>query len=511
MGLSKSKYTLFCQCPKALWLKTFDPDKATVDPSVEARFAAGNDVGDLAMGMFGDFVEVTVKNADGSLDLGAMITKTQDCLAQGVKNICEASFSFNDDEFGTNYCAVDILHKQDGGYAIYEVKSSTGNDTPKKNKPEDLLKYARDIAYQKWVLEKCGIKVTGTYLVRLYTEYVLDGELDINNLFHITDMKELVAEESVKVENNVRLAVKVLAEKNEHICDIGECCKKPYPCAFWAYCSKHIPANSVFNLYKMSFNDSLKLYNQGIVTFDDVAKVKLTDKQQIQVESTLNDTIIINKEGIRKFLTKLSYPLYFLDFETEQPVLPKFQGTSPYQQIPFQYSLHWIEHEGGELKHTEFLGNGVDDPRRALAEQLCKDIPMDVCTTAYNKSFECTRLKELAEAFPDLAEHLLNIADHIVDLLDPFQGGYYYAPAMDGSFSIKKVLPALFPDEPALDYHNLTGGVQNGGDAMTIYPQMGTMTPEERDKTRKALLEYCRLDTFAMVKVWEKLREVSAR
>lgn len=511
MGLSKSKYTLFCQCPKALWLKTYDPDKATVDPSVEARFAAGNDVGDLAMGMFGDFVEVTVKNAVGSLDLEAMITKTQDCLAQGVKNICEASFSFNDDEFGTNYCAVDILHKQDGGYAIYEVKSSTGNDTPKKNKPEDLLKYARDIAYQKWVLEKCGIKVTGTYLVRLYTEYVLDGELDINNLFHITDMKELVAEESVKVENNVRLAVKVLAEKDEHICDIGECCKKPYPCAFWVYCSKHIPANSVFNLYKMSFNDSLKLYNQGIVTFDDVAKVKLTDKQQIQVESTLNDTVIINKEGIRKFLTKLSYPLYFLDFETEQPVLPKFQGTSPYQQIPFQYSLHWIEHEGDELKHTEFLGNGVDDPRRALAEQLCKDIPMNVCTTAYNKSFECTRLKELAEAFPDLAKHLLNIADHIIDLLDPFQEGYYYAPAMDGSFSIKKVLPALFPDDPTLDYHNLTGGVQNGGDAMNIYPQMGTMTPEEREATRNALLEYCKLDTFAMVKVWEKLREVSAR
>ena len=509
MGLSKSKYTLFCQCPKALWLKTYDPDKATVDPSVEARFAAGNEVGDLAMGMFGDFVEVTAKNADGSLDLGAMITKTQDCLAQGVENICEASFSFNDDEFGANYCAVDILHKQDGGYAIYEVKSSTGNDTPKKNKPEDLLKYARDIAYQKWVLEKCGIKVTGTNLVRLYTEYVLNGELDIKKLFHITDMKELVAEESVKVENNVRLAVKVLAEKDEHICKIGECCKKPYPCAFWAYCSKNIPANSVFNLYKMSFNDSLKLYNQGIVTFDDVAKVKLTDKQQIQVESTLNDTVIINKEGIRKFLTKLSYPLYFLDFETEQPVLPKFQGTSPYQQIPFQYSLHWIEHKGGELKHTEFLGNGVDDPRRALAEQLCKDIPMDVCTTAYNKSFECTRLKELAEAFPDLAEHLLNIADHIVDLLDPFQGGYYYAPAMDGSFSIKKVLPALFPDDPTLDYHNLTGGVQNGGDAMNIYPQMGTMTPEEREATRQALLEYCGLDTFAMVKVWEKLVEVS--
>jgi hypothetical protein len=144
---------------------------------------------------------------------------------------------------------------------------------------------------------------------------------------------------------------------------------------------------------------------------------------------------------------------------------------------------------------------------RALAEQLCEDIPMDVCTLAYNKAFECTRIKEMAQAFPDLAEHLTNIQEHIADLLVPFQQGAYYLPSMKGSFSIKVVLPALFPDDPSLDYHNLEGCVHNGSEAMNIFPEIQYMTPEEQAKTRKSLLAYCCLDTFAMVKVWMKLCE----
>ena len=134
---------------------------------------------------------------------------------------------------------------------------------------------------------------------------------------------------------------------------------------------------------------------------------------------------------------------------------------------------------------------------------------MNVCTTAYNKAFECTRLTELAEVFPDLAEHLLNIRDHIIDLLVPFQSGWYYAPAMDGSFSIKSVLPALFPNDPELDYHNLPGSVHNGGEAMSIFPKIKDMTLDEQKAARQSLLKYCELDTYAMVKVWQKLREVA--
>ena len=213
-------------------------------------------------------------------------------------------------------------------------------------------------------------------------------------------------------------------------------------------------------------------------------------------------------DQIRNFLRTLSYPLYFLDFETMQPAIPQFPGTVPYQQIPFQYSLHYIERADGELKHKEYLAVSGEDPRRGIAEALVRDIPLDVCVTAYNKSFECTRLKELAQAFPDLSAHLLSIEKNIVDLLIPFQNGYYYNRAMGGSFSIKSVLPAVFPDDPELDYHNLEG-VHNGSEAMDIFPKIQYMGPAEQEKTRHDLLKYCELDTYAMVKLWQELARVA--
>ena len=132
---------------------------------------------------------------------------------------------------------------------------------------------------------------------------------------------------------------------------------------------------------------------------------------------------------------------------------------------------------------------------------------MGACTVVYNDTFEKSRLKEMAEIYPDLRDHLMSIHDGICDLLVPFRAGHYYLPAMGGSFSIKSVLPALFPNDPDLDYHNLPGNVHNGGEAMTVFPQIQTMVQTEADATRQALLQYCNLDTWAMVKVWQKLKE----
>ena len=363
------------------------------------------------------------------------------------------------------------------------------------------------MAYQKWVLEKCGVNVTGTFLVCLNSDYVREGELDLQKLFVINDMGELIANEYDKVENGQAAAKKLLQQEEEPTMDIWEGCKKPYDCAFYQYCSRHLPSPSVFDLYRMRFSDKLKYYRQGLVTYDDIKNEKLTPVRRIQVDSVLANTPHIESDKIQEFLDTLTYPMYFLDFETMQQVVPEYDGTKVYQQITFQYSLHIIEKEGGELIHKEHLGISGTDPRRALAEQLCQDIPMNVCTLAYNKAFECTRIKELAEWYPDLAEHLLNIKDNIKDLLDPFAAGYYYLPSMGGSFSIKVVLPSLFPNDPALDYHNLEGCVHNGSEAMTIFPQIQFMEPEEQLATRKALLQYCCLDTFAMVKIWEKLKD----
>ena len=454
--------------------------------------ATGNQVGDLAMGLFGEFTEVTVMKDDGRPDISAMIEQTQKCLKSGVDNICEASFSYEG-----LYCAVDILRKQGEGHAIYEVKSST----------HEAEIYGVDIAYQKYVLEHCGVTVTGTYLVCINSDYIRGQELDITQLFKIADMSEWVALETPLIPSRLKLAEKTLALQEEPAYDIGEHCANPYDCAYWGYCSRHLPAPSVFDLYRLSGKKKWEYYRQGMVSYEDLLyAAKLNDKQLRQIQFRLSDCgNYVDKGGIQSFLNTLSYPIYFLDFETMQLAIPQFPGTKPYQQIPFQYSLHYIEAPGGELKHKEFLAESGEDPRRAIAESLCRDIPRNVCVTAYNKDFECGRIKELAAQFPDIADHLMNIQENIRDLLTPFQSGYYYNRAMGGSFSIKSVLPALFPDDPSLDYHNLEG-VHNGSEAMTIFPKIKDMPPETATETRKNLLAYCKLDTYAMVKVWEALK-----
>lgn len=501
ISLSKSKYCNFWQCPKMEWLNRYKPEEKTEDASLDAILRRGNEIGDLAMGLFGDYVEVTTYT-DDKLDISAMIKCTNEELAKGTEIICEASFFHNG-----LYCAVDILKKEDRGYAIYEVKSSSEDG----NNPEPKAVYIADIAYQRYVLEKCGINVTSTNLITINKNYIRGEKLDIHELFLIINVNDLVETEIKTVDANLNRAENILNSEDEPAFDISERCRDPYGCQFWNYCTKDIPENSVFDLYRMAFSKKLELYRAGIIGYPNLlSSGRIVNSTQIrQMEYALEDKgTYIEKENIKAFLDTLSYPLYFLDFETMQPAVPQFPGTKPYQQIPFQYSLHYIEKEDAELKHKEFLAVSGEDPRREIAEALCRDIPMDVCTTAYNKSFECTRLKELADTFPDLAEHLLNIRDHIVDLLVPFQSGFYYNKAMGDSFSIKSVLPAIFPDDPELDYHNLEG-VHNGSEAMNIFPQIQFMESEEQEKARRNLLKYCELDTYAMVKVWQELVNVT--
>jgi hypothetical protein len=546
-GLSKSRYTAFCQCPKNLWLKVCKPEEAIVDAGVQARFEQGNVVGDLAMQLFGDFKEAHAELPDGRLDLAKMVEQTHQWMEDGVENIAEASFTYEREHRVENvlldpdkpsfktwkeshYCAVDILRKTPDGWAIYEVKSTS---FPEFNGQEAKLeKYAPDIAYQKWVLTQCGVNVTGTYLVCLNSDYVRQGALDIQQLFVVNDMKAMVDNEYLKVQARVSQALKVLKSEQEPDLDLSECCMKPYGCAFLGYCKRQhgVPSPSVFDIYGgkgrggFSFKKKLDCYHQGQITFEDLRSTDIGPIQNMQIEAALTGKEFINPEGIRKFLDQLTYPLYFLDFETMQDAVPQYDGAKVYAQITFQYSLHIKEmpdrirvtdgprplrmKAGKSPIHKEYLApSDGKDPRRKLAEQLCKDIPKDVCTLAYNKQFECGRIMELAALYPDLSDHLTNIANNIKDLIDPFRAGDYYVPAMGGSFSIKSVLPALFPGDPELDYHNLDDRCQNGGDAMTIFPRIKDMEPEEAEASRQALLNYCKLDTWAMVKVWEKLKE----
>ena len=494
MKLSKSKYTRYCQCPKMLWMDTYKKECGVEDPSLVRRFAEGNEVGDLAMGLFGDFVETTACTDDGKLDIPAMLKNTKKYLAQGVENICEAAFSKNN-----CYCAVDILHKTAQGYDICEVKSST----------EIKEIYLCDVAYQKWVLESSGLNIGRVFIAYINNKYVRSGEVDIHKLFTVEDVTDKLPPYYAAVSANCADALNYLKQEDEPRMPLGAHCSSPYDCPYWQYCSRNLPKPNVFDLYRLGAKKAEGYYKEGIISFDEVIKsgIPLNAMQRRQAEfETFDLPTHIDKPGIRAFLETLTYPLYFLDFETFQTCVPLYDGIRPYQQVPFQYSLHCFLEKDGELCHSEFLADEDGDPRRALAEHLVADIQQDACVLAYNKAFECTRLKELAAAFPDLSEHLLKIEGNIRDLLDVFCDGFVYDRAMGGSLSIKSVLPALFPNSPELDYHNLED-VHNGTEATAAFLSLRSMEKGEREKLRASLLAYCKLDTMAMVLLWQRLKE----
>ena len=497
MNLSKTRYCNYASCPKNCWLAVHNPAAATTDEMAEQRKMDGHRVGELAKTLFGTpDDDITVLKENGEQDLAQMVEITKELIASGKETICEAAFSYNG-----CYCAVDILHKENGGYAIYEVKSSTA----------EKERYVYDIAYQKYVLEHCGVRVTGVYLANVNNRYVFDGTLEVEQYFRKLDYSEKIAEHLYLVEANCEKAMALLDEKDEPASAFKSSCEK---CEFWEHCTKGLPRTSILHI-SGTFPKGTKLtkwdlYRDGIATFEDALKkgILLTDKQKMQIDHALNERgTYIDKVQLQKFLSSLSYPLYFLDFETIKPVIPEIVGTNPYQEIPFQYSLHYIEHEGGEVQHTEFLGEPEGDPRRALAEKLCADIPKDVCTLAYHASVERGIVRKLAEQFPDLSERLRNVEANVRDLEEPFEKQFYYKRAMGRFSSIKVVLPAVFPNRPDLDYHNLDG-VHNGNDAMSVYSKLKELPPEERAQTRQSLLKYCWLDTYAMVELWQELVRV---
>jgi hypothetical protein len=488
-GLSKSRYCSGVQCPKMLWLRENKPEAYDASCMNQSVLDSGLEVGDLAMGLFGDFVEVPYDKP------GEMAKATIPLMEQNVPVIAEASFSYDG-----LFCSVDILKRLgDKEVAIYEVKSSTG--------VSDI--YRQDAAFQYYILQNLGYTVVSCNIVYINNRYIRHGELDIHQLFTIVDITEDAKRLQSTVRDNIAHIRSYMEQATEPSDDIGMHCFSPYNCGFWGHCTKHLPKPNVFDVGGIHKDKAIEYYRKGMASFEALDKSDvLSASQYMQIEHEVHPCPPrADIKNIKAFLNKLTYPIYFFDFESFQPAVPPYDDTHPFQQIVFQYSLHYIEYEGGPLMHKEFLAYPGSDPRRALAEQMCSDIPKDVCVVAYNMSFERTQTKGLAELYPDLREHLMNIYDHFVDLMVPFRSKWYYCRAMQGSYSIKYVLPALFPDDPELDYHNLEG-IHHGGEASAAFGNMEHMSQEELETTRKQLLAYCGLDTYALAKVWEKLKEI---
>lgn len=380
---------------------------------------------------------------------------------------------------------------------IAEVKSST----------ECKENYLHDLAYQVFVLTGCGLLIKNALLVHINSDYVRQGELDIQTLFTIEDLTQAVYSMLPEVERNIESLTLVAESCTEPEIDIGPYCTTPFDCGFQSHCWHHLPSPSIFDIAKLKARTKFEAYYQGIISYPDILRsaLKLNDRQQLQIEAEVNKSPLrINSNGLHRFLDDLNYPLYFLDFETFQQAIPEYDGVSPYMQIPFQYSLHIQRVRGGVLEHLEYLAPSGIDPRRGLAEQLVHDIPKHSFILAYNMAFEKGVITRLSSMYPDLEDHLLSLLEGFRDLMVPFQKMDVYSPEMEGSYSIKKVLPALCGDDPELHYDSLDG-IHNGSEAMSAYAALSSRSPEEAAQIRKNLLAYCRLDTLAMVKILEKL------
>lgn len=483
--LSKSLFIRGLQCHKSLYLQKHHPElRDEIPSSREALFQSGAEVGVVAQGLFPG--GTTIPYDPDSYD--RQVTLTEETISQGAATLYEAAFQFDD-----VFVKVDILNKGKDGWDIYEVKSSTSI--------KDV--YIPDAAVQYYVVKGSGLPVARVFLVHINNQYIREGDIEVRKLFAVND----VTFEVRLIQDNVAGELdtqKTMLRGGIPRIDIGPYCRDPYDCDFTGHCWQHIPDESVFTI-RGSKPLPFTLYNRGIVRLKDVPLHMLSANQRLQVEATLEKKIVISKEAIRQFLGSLWHPLYFLDFETFGAPVPLFDGTRPYQQVPFQYSLHYLEHEDADLQHHEYLADPKIDPREELTGKLVSEIPHNACILAYYAGFEAGVLKGLAEWLPKYQDEIDAVLSNLRDLAVPFQKKFLYHWQFSGFYSLKYVLPALVPE---LSYKDME--IQDGDMAMQAYFRMRESDDaEEIKKLRSALLAYCRLDTLGMVRIIEELRKIA--
>jgi hypothetical protein len=485
--LSKSTYMRAHQCQKSLYLNKFHPlFKDPVSAQQQMIFNRGTNIGILARDLFPGGLDATPLK---HLDYQEAVVRTKQYIEQGVKVIYEAAFQYN----GV-LAAIDILVKVDDGWLAYEVKSASKVSGA----------YVTDASLQYFVINGCGINLKDISIVHLNTSYIRNGKLDLHQLFKINSVLNDVLKNQDKVSEKISESIETLQNGVIPDISIGTHCFEPYTCDFKGHCWKNIPANSVFDLAGMHKITQFEMFHSGIQKIDDIPDGLLGKKQQLQIETHKNPVPIVNKKKIEDFLSALSYPLFFMDFETFMPAVPVFERTSPYQHLPFQYSIHYKPSPDAVATHNGFIATIGSEPSRSFIENLLKDTSGQGIILVYNIAFERSVLSKLKHFFPDLAKDIDERINRLVDLMHPFTEMHYYHPMMKGSHSIKNVLPALVPE---LSYDNLYIG--NGNAASAAYEALQTETDLVKiSEILDALHEYCKLDTYAMVRILEVLESL---
>jgi len=480
MKISKSDYILSLKYPLALWLKKHKSDLQT--EFNEGILFQGNEIGLLAQKLYTDGKEITYKPWEQKA-----LVQTEKFIAEGVETIFEAVAQTPLGE----YCAADILTKNDDGtWTIIEVKSST------ECKEYHLL----DLSFQYYVFTNAGYNIQNCYVATINNQYMREGEIDPLKLFKIHNVTAEVIQLAKDIPQNLPL-IRNIKNGEEPACEIGKCCSQFFDCQYITHCWKDIPKYSIFNV--LAWDKAGPIFHKYKTADLKVLPKELFPKGKKckDIECFLQQKNIVNKEELATFLSELKYPLYFLDYETIFSAIPLFDNTHPYQQIPFQFSLHIKKSADFELEHIEFLHQMKTDPREDLIKKLvasCSDIGSVI---VYNQQFEKMVNRDLAEDFPQYKKEILAINERMIDLLIPFRQRMLYRHTQNGSASIKKTLPAF----TEMSYDDLEIG--NGGDASSLYLAFMQGLVSQPDDLFANLLEYCGQDTLAMVKLLDVLYE----
>jgi len=484
--LTKSKYIIGLQCPKWLWIEVNDKKRIPeLDTATLHKFKEGHEIGVLATMVFSKGIDLS------GLEFKENIDKTKQSL-ELRRPIFEAGF-LTDNLFSR---ADILLPAGKDEWDIIEVKSATS--------VKDIN--IHDVSFQKYVYEKCGLKIRKCIIMHLDNAYLKKGKINPKNLFIQSDVTAEVSTAMINIEERIKGMLEIINSKECPDFNVDDLGTIKYDNIAKDEFLSSLPKENVFQLYRGGVK-SRNLYKEGVIKMKDIPNFqKLTSNQQIQVDCSINKKPHINKENIREFLEGLKYPLYYLDFEAMTPTLPKYDYMKSYQHIPFQYSLHIVKEPGAKPKHISFLADGISNPIPKFMQSLKDNLGDKGDIVVYNQSYEISKLREAAALLPEF-EDLVNgnFLKRIKDLLIPFRNFDYYDSRQCGSASIKKVLPVMSD----LKYNDLQ--INNGVDASLEFERItfGNVSEEEKKKIRDALEKYCEMDTLAEIRIVEKLMEIS--
>jgi len=477
--LTKSLYMSGQQCLRLLWFSSRNqlPELSLYE---QHKFDQGRDFEKYVKKLFPDGIDL------GNLGYGENIKETQNLINQG-KTIFEASMVYKNLFFKG-----DILEYSSDGWNLCEIKAST--EVKKEHIP--------DLAFQKYVCEKSGIKIKKCFIKYINKEYIKQGNIIPNELVLQEDITEDVNKVD-DIEENSEKYIEIIKQEKPPEVSISKKCNKPYVCSLKNECWGNLPEYHVLQL--TNWRKYWEFFEDGILDIKDIPndEVFSSNKDRVIKDAVDGNRKIINKDKIRNFLKELQYPLYYFDFETFDTAIPIFDQSRPYQKIPFQYSLH-IQDENNKVKHYDFLARRGKDPRPELLVRLEKEIGETGSVIVFNKTFEISVLKKLAEDFPKYESFIKNTINRIIDLAEPFKNFDYYNPIQKGRYSLKAVLPAI----TGKDYSDLE--ISDGIDASMrfFYSHIKPVKPElnNLEKIRENLLNYCGLDTEGMIWIIEELK-----